>query len=83
MVIFKCFLYRDHGESPFVVKSQSPAPTIEEPYRISVKGWLSKGDKHNDYEDNGEPPAVFNVLDTVLVDTMERLKKSRSVYVVD
>lgn len=66
-------------QSPSLVDDQSPALTIEEPYKISVREWVSKDNKHDDYKDNNEPPAVFNVLDMVLVHTMERMKKLRSV----
>ena len=51
--------------------------TGEEPFQIEVQEWVSKRNRYNDSGDGGEQYAVFNVLDNVLVCTMERLKKLR------
>lgn len=53
---------------------------MEEPYHINVQDWFFKQGRHDNYNDDNDPRAVFNVLDAVLVDTMERLKKLRLVY---
>lgn len=52
--------------------------TADEPFRDSPKEWfLKRSKKHQNYEDDGDPNFVFHVLDSVIVGTMERLKKLR------
>ncbi|OAY64023.1 Pentatricopeptide repeat-containing protein [Ananas comosus] len=54
----------------------SPVIDAEEPYRINAGSWFFDRELHRSSgEDGGDPPAVFNVLDLVLIETMERLKK--------
>lgn len=58
----------------------SPVIDAEEPYRINAGSWFFDRELHHSSgEDGGDPPAVFNVLDLVLIETMERLKKLRCV----
>lgn len=81
MVFFVCCPCRAFGQSLSIVESQDDELTIDEPYRVSIRGWIIKGGKQNRSKHNYDPPAVFNVLDTVLVNTMERLKKLRLINI--
>ncbi|XP_065620892.1 pentatricopeptide repeat-containing protein At5g24830-like [Quercus suber] len=49
--------------------------TIGERCELRARDWLSKKK-----DDKGDPYAVFNVLDTMLKDSLERLKLMRSVF---
>nr|CAD1827406.1 unnamed protein product [Ananas comosus var. bracteatus] len=56
----------------------SPVIDAEEPYRINAGSLFFDRELHRSSgEDGGDPPAVFNVLDLVLIETMEWLKKLR------
>ncbi len=51
--------------------------TIGERYELRARDWFSK---KKDVDDKGDPYAVFNVLDTMLKDSLERLKLMRSTF---
>ncbi|XP_020594793.1 uncharacterized protein LOC110034896 isoform X2 [Phalaenopsis equestris] len=55
----------------------SVAVHAEEPFVTSPEEWFLKRNRHQNYEDDGDPNFVFDVLDSVIVGTMERLKKLR------
>jgi hypothetical protein len=46
--------------------------------RLRAQGWCSK--QMNFDDDERDPYAVFNVLDTMLKDNLERLKMMRSAF---
>lgn len=49
--------------------------TMGEHYQLGDHDWVSK---QKDSDDKRDPYAVFNVLDTILKDSLERLKMMRS-----
>ena len=51
---------------------------LGEKYQLSAEDWLSKNKNHDNKQD---PHAVFNVLDVMLKDSLERLKMMRSAIV--
>ncbi|KAK8953718.1 Pentatricopeptide repeat-containing protein [Platanthera guangdongensis] len=51
--------------------------SLEEPFLTSPDGFFLKPSKNHKYEDGDDPNFVFNVLDSVMVGTMERLKNLR------
>lgn len=50
-----------------------------EKYQLRAEDWFSKNKNFNDEQD---PHAVFNVLDAMLKDNLERLKMMRSATVL-
>lgn len=52
----------------------------EEPCEVDVRNLFPKQEECPDHGDEGDPRVIFNVLDMVLVETMERLKKLRLVH---
>ena len=48
-----------------------------EQYQLRTQNWCSK---QKDFDDERDPYAVFNVLDTMLKDSLERLKMMRSAF---
>lgn len=51
---------------------------LGEKYELSAEDWLSE---RKNVDDEQDPQAVFNVLDVMLKDSLERLKAMRSAIV--
>jgi len=69
---------RSDALSPSIVENL--VVPAEEQHEVNVGNLFPKKKEYRNYEDERDPHAVFNVLDMVLVETMERLKKLRFVH---
>ncbi|RZC61376.1 hypothetical protein C5167_023119 [Papaver somniferum] len=50
---------------------------VDTPHSIVAQGWSLE--RNRQHKDNGDSQAVFNALETVLKDSLERLKTRRHV----